>query len=98
MAKGFLGVGPRESGIDDCSALVIEERITIDVTETGYGNRQLHAQDVGSDFCHLRTRVFLFLLARLHTLNPVGVERIVNEWDWRLGIWRPLEPGRLSSD
>ncbi len=58
------GILPRKSRVDDRGALVIDERVHVDVAQARDPNRELHAKDVLRDLGDLLLSIFLFLSLR----------------------------------
>ena len=57
--------GARQAGVDQRAAVVVDERIAVDVAEAGEPDRKLHPEHVLGDLRDLGARLLLLLLARL---------------------------------
>jgi len=64
MLDGVPGCGPGEAWVDQCCAVVIDQRVHVYMAESGNVDRQLHAKNVLRDLADFFLGVFLFLSFR----------------------------------
>ena len=64
MPDRLPGMGPRQPRIDHGGAVVVDERVHVDVPQSGHPDRKLHAKDVLRDLADLLAGFLLLLASR----------------------------------
>ena len=64
MQDRIPGGGSGESRVDQCGAVVIDQRVHVHMAQSGNADRELHAKNIFRDFADLFLCVFLLLSFR----------------------------------